>query len=82
MSEKGDRRRPGVIARYREFLPVTDRTPVVTLMEGNTPLIRCHRLTAAINPKIDLFLKYEGANPTGSFKDRGCSVSRRMYLVS
>ena len=65
----------GVIEAYRSFLPVTDQTPVVTLHEGNTPLIRAKNLVAAINPDIELYLKYEGANPTGSFKDRGMTLA-------
>ncbi|MBI3610282.1 MAG: threonine synthase [Nitrospirae bacterium] len=65
----------GVIEAYRPFLPVTDRTPVVTLHEGNTPLIRAKNLAAAIHPEIELYLKYEGANPTGSFKDRGMTLA-------
>jgi threonine synthase len=65
----------GVIETYRPFLPVTDRTPVVTLHEGNTPLIRTRNLVAAVNPDLDLYLKYEGANPTGSFKDRGMTLA-------
>jgi threonine synthase len=65
----------GVIDAYRQYLPVTDQTPVVTLHEGNTPLIRCRNLAAAINPRIELYLKYEGANPTGSFKDRGMTLA-------
>lgn len=63
----------GVIHRYKEFLPVTDDTPVVTLNEGNTPLILSHRLTEMIG--LDVYLKYEGLNPTGSFKDRGMTVA-------
>lgn len=65
----------GIIEEYREFLPVTGKTPVVTLMEGNTPLIRACRLTAAVNPELELYLKFDGANPTGSFKDRGMTVA-------
>ena len=65
----------GVIEQYREFLPVTDRTPVVTLNEGNTPLIETKNLAAAVNPALRLFLKFEGANPTGSFKDRGMTLA-------
>jgi threonine synthase len=75
MPPRPERRRSGVIERYREYLPVTERTPIISLMEGNTPLIRCGRLTEAINPRIDLYLKYEGANPTGSFKDRGMTLA-------
>jgi len=65
----------GVIEEYRKFLPVTDRTPVVTLGEGNTPLIRATRLAKQIAPGIDLYLKFEGINPTGSFKDRGMTMA-------
>jgi len=65
----------GVITHYREFLPVTEATPVVTLNEGNTPLIETKNLAAAINPALRLFLKFEGANPTGSFKDRGMTLA-------
>ncbi len=65
----------GVIHEYRRFLPVTDDTPIVTLNEGNTPLIRARRLVEAILPGLSLYLKYEGANPTGSFKDRGMTIA-------
>jgi threonine synthase len=65
----------GVIEEYRKFLPVTERTPVVTLGEGNTPLIRATRLANQIAPGIDLYLKFEGMNPTGSFKDRGMTMA-------
>ncbi len=65
----------GVIEAYRKFLPVTDRTPVVTLGEGNTPLIRATRLGNQIAPGIELYLKFEGLNPTGSFKDRGMTLA-------
>ena len=65
----------GIIEEYRKFLPVTDRTPVITLNEGNTPLIRAARLAKKIAPGIDLYLKFEGANPTGSFKDRGMTMA-------
>jgi threonine synthase len=65
----------GVIEEYRKFLPVTDRTPVIALGEGNTPLIRAARLAKKIAPGIDLYLKFEGANPTGSFKDRGMTMA-------
>jgi threonine synthase len=65
----------GVIEEYRKFLPVTAATPVVTLGEGNTPLIHACRLARKIAPGIDLYLKYEGVNPTGSFKDRGMTMA-------
>jgi threonine synthase len=60
---------PGLLERYREYLPVTDRTPALSLHEGDTPLIPAPRLSARLG--VDLYLKYEGLNPTGSFKDRG-----------
>jgi threonine synthase len=63
----------GVIEEYREYLPVSGDTPVVTLLEGNTPLIRARRLSEMLSAEV--FLKYEGANPTGSFKDRGMTVA-------
>jgi threonine synthase len=66
---------PGVIRRYAQFLPVTEATPVVTLLEGNTPLIPVPRFVEAIGGKFDLFLKYEALNPTCSFKDRGMTLA-------
>jgi threonine synthase len=65
----------GVIEEYRKFLPVTAATPVVTLGEGNTPLIQASRMARKIAPGVDLYLKYEGVNPTGSFKDRGMTLA-------
>lgn len=65
----------GLIHRYREFLPVTDATPVVTLCEGNTPLVPCERLAKHVGEGVKLFVKYEGLNPTGSFKDRGMTMA-------
>ena len=66
---------PGIIQTYRAFLPVTDQTPIVTLFEGNTPLVPAKNLCRALSLPIDLYLKYEGANPTGSFKDRGMTMA-------
>jgi threonine synthase len=63
----------GVIDRYRNLLPVTEATPVVTLGEGSTPLIESRKLGAIVGRRV--FLKFEGANPTGSFKDRGMTVA-------
>lgn len=63
----------GVIEEYREWLPVTDATPVLTLCEGGTPLVRSDALSEATG--CEVHLKYEGANPTGSFKDRGMTVA-------
>lgn len=66
---------PGVIEHYRRYLPVTKKTPVVTLLEGNTPLIPAKKLSAQIAENLEIFLKYEGLNPTGSFKDRGMTLA-------
>jgi threonine synthase len=63
----------GVIAEYRELLPVTDSTPVITLGEGGTPLIRAEALSARTG--CEVYLKVEAGNPTGSFKDRGMTVA-------
>ena len=64
----------GVIEEYRRFLPVTNATPVVTLREGDTPLLRAERLERHV-PGATLYLKNEGVNPTGSFKDRGMTLA-------
>jgi threonine synthase len=66
---------PGVIRRYASFLPVTAATPVITLLEGNTPLIPVPNFVAAIGGRFDLYLKYEAMNPTCSFKDRGMTLA-------
>jgi threonine synthase len=63
----------GVISRYRTYLPVSETTPIVTLGEGSTPLIFAPRLTERIDCQV--FIKCEGLNPTGSFKDRGMTVA-------
>ncbi|WP_342432741.1 threonine synthase [Neobacillus sp. FSL H8-0543] len=60
---------PGLIEAYKEFLPVTNETPTLTLNEGNTPLVKLERLSKEWG--VELYVKLEGANPTGSFKDRG-----------
>ncbi len=65
----------GVINRYRRYLPVSDRTPVVTLLEGNTPLIFSPAVSGVLGDNFYVYLKYEGTNPTGSFKDRGMTVA-------
>ncbi len=65
----------GLIHRYRGRLPVTETTPVVTLHEGNTPLIPVPNFVKAIGGDFDLYLKYEGLNPTASFKDRGMTLA-------
>ena len=65
----------GVIERYREFLPVSASTPIVSLGEGNTPLLYCPRLSRRVGRGCEVFVKNEGMNPTGSFKDRGMTVA-------
>jgi threonine synthase len=64
---------PGVIEAYREHLPVSDSTPVVTLLEGGTPLVPAERISDELG--VDVRLKVEGLNPTGSFKDRGMTMA-------
>lgn len=59
----------GLVEEFKEYLPVNSDTPKLTLNEGHTPLIHCENLSKMLD--IDLYVKYEGANPTGSFKDRG-----------
>ena len=63
----------GIIEAYRALLPVTDTTPVVTLFEGATPLLPAPRLSERLGARV--FLKLEGMNPTGSFKDRGMTLA-------
>jgi threonine synthase len=65
----------GLICRYSHFLPVSAHTPVVTLHEGNTPLVFAPALSALIGKGVRVFLKLEGLNPTGSFKDRGMTMA-------
>ncbi|WP_297247582.1 threonine synthase [uncultured Brachyspira sp.] len=59
----------GLLREYRKYLPITNKTPLITLHEGNTPLIKAERIGRDLD--IELYLKYDGLNPTGSFKDRG-----------
>jgi threonine synthase len=65
----------GIIRQYAAFLPPVPDDCIVTLLEGNTPLVPAPRLARVITPGIELFLKYEGLNPTGSFKDRGMTMA-------
>ncbi|MDI3534321.1 MAG: threonine synthase [Thermosediminibacterales bacterium] len=64
----------GLIRRYYDFLPVSKKTPIITLNEGNTPLIRAKYIEKLLGD-VELYLKYEGLNPTGSFKDRGMTMA-------
>ncbi len=66
--------KPGVLVKYRDFLPVTPSTPLFSLGEGDTPLVRCNKLEKEIGCG-ELYFKLEGCNPTGSFKDRGMVVA-------
>src|SRR5216117_214518 len=65
----------GVIEHYREYLPVSASTPIVSLGEGNTPLIYCAQLSKRVSRDCKVFVKNEGVNPTGSFKDRGMTLA-------
>jgi threonine synthase len=65
----------GLIDKYRKYLPVTKKTPVITLNEGNTPLIYACHLSSLVGKNCQVYLKYEGLNPTGSFKDRGMTLA-------
>src|ERR1700746_1783961 len=68
-------RSSGVIKHYREFLPVSASTPIISLGGGNTPLIYCPQLSKRVGHGCEVFVKNEGVNPTGSFKDRGMTVA-------
>ena len=63
----------GIIEEYRDYLPVTDETPIITFGEGNTPLLKANYLSELTGCQV--YLKYEGMNPTGSFKDRGMTMA-------
>lgn len=66
---------PGLIEAYRSYLPVTDTTPIVTLQEGNTPLIPVPAIAEIVGRGVQVLVKYDGLNPTGSFKDRGMTMA-------
>ena len=66
---------PGLIEAYRQYLPVSSNTPIVSLQEGNTPLILSEKLSSIVGNNTKVFLKYDGLNPTGSFKDRGMTMA-------
>lgn len=65
----------GLIEHYRDRLPVDENTPVISLGEGNTPLIKLNNIPALLDKNVELYVKYEGLNPTGSFKDRGMTMA-------
>jgi len=65
----------GVIERYREYMPVSQSTCIVSLNEGSTPFIPAYNISKTIHPRLEIWLKFEGLNPTGSFKDRGMTMA-------
>ncbi|MCX5709279.1 MAG: threonine synthase [Candidatus Omnitrophica bacterium] len=65
----------GIIDKYKKYLPVSKKTPVISLNEGNTPLIYAAHLSGILGKGFEVYLKYEGLNPTGSFKDRGMTMA-------
>ncbi|WJW74411.1 threonine synthase [Thiohalobacter sp. IOR34] len=65
----------GLIEKYRDRLPIHDDTRIISLGEGNTPLIRLNNIPRELGKEIDIYVKYEGLNPTGSFKDRGMCMA-------
>ena len=71
----------GVIKKYWEYLPVTDKTPLLSLGEGDTPLVRSSHIGKLVGCD-ELYFKLEGCNPTGSFKDRGMVVAMAKALES
>jgi hypothetical protein len=69
---------PGLIEAYKDFLPVTDATPRITLLEGHTPLIESKRLAPQWAPNLRVFFKYEGLNPTGAASRPRCAPRRAI----
>src|SRR5690242_13623704 len=69
------RRYTGLIERYRDRLPVSASTPIISLGEGNTPLIRLNNIPRKLGADVELYVKFEGLNPTGSFKDRAMTMA-------
>ena len=65
----------GLLQQYRQLLDLPPHTRTVSLLEGNTPLIRADNLSGQLGGGFELFIKYEGLNPTGSFKDRGMTAA-------
>ncbi len=72
---KNYRHWPGLIEAYKEWLPVTEKTPVITLQEGATPLILLKSISEMIGNGVKIYAKFDGLNPTGSFKDRGMTMA-------
>ncbi len=72
----------GIIEEFREFFPVSDTTPVVSLSEGNTPLVKAVNIPERLALDLEIYLKFDGANPTGSFKDRGMTLALSKAVES
>ena len=66
---------PGLIQAYEKWLPITYKTPTITLQEGGTPLLELKYLNELIGKNVKVYAKYDGLNPTGSFKDRGMTMA-------
>ncbi len=66
---------PGLIKAYKQWLPITSKTPIITLQEGGTPLIELKSINEIIGKNVRIYAKYDGLNPTGSFKDRGMTMA-------
>ena len=75
MTDQSESHYQGLIHRYKDRLPVGDETPVVSLNEGDTPLIRLQNIPKELGKDVDIYVKYEGLNPTASFKDRGMTMA-------
>ena len=65
----------GLIERYRDRLPVSADTKLISLGEGNTPLLKLNNIPGVLGKNVEIYVKYEGLNPTGSFKDRGMTMA-------
>ena len=65
----------GLIETYKPWLPITNKTPIITLKEGNTPLLEVKSISDRIGKGVKVYVKYDGLNPTGSFKDRGMTMA-------
>ncbi|HCO42900.1 MAG TPA: threonine synthase, partial [Gammaproteobacteria bacterium] len=70
----------GLIARYRDWLDLPAGVTPVSLLEGNTPLIRLRNIPRTLGVDADIYVKFEGLNPTGSFKDRGMTAAVSMAV--
>ena len=76
------KRYTGLIDNYRHRLPINNKTKVISLGEGNTPLIKIHNIMSTLDKHVDIYVKYEGLNPTGSFKDRGMTMAVTKAIES